>query len=98
MIIVKEAWTINVSLPQALALIIDINMTVSDVPSCGITYSHNSEDSNSVIYVCNIFIVQDTGVGKHSVLHFGWKANNHPTYNYTCKVLLSLYLTWLKHG
>ncbi len=34
--------------------------TVSDAPSCGITYGHHSDDSRGVIYDRNIFIKQTT--------------------------------------
>ncbi len=36
--------------------------TVSDVPSCGITYDHYSDNSRGVIYNCNIFVVHATDV------------------------------------
>jgi hypothetical protein len=34
--------------------------TVSDAPSCGITYGHHSDDSRGVIYDRNVFIKQAT--------------------------------------
>ncbi len=36
--------------------------TVSDAPSCGITYNHHFDDSRGVIYGCNIFIILATGL------------------------------------
>jgi hypothetical protein len=39
-------------------------MTVSDAPSCGITYDHHSDYSGGVIYDCNIFIIQATEQNK----------------------------------
>jgi hypothetical protein len=35
---------------------------VSDAPNCGVTYNHHSDDTRGVIYDCNMFIVQATGV------------------------------------
>ncbi len=36
-------------------------MIVSDIPSCGITYNHNSDDSVGIIYNLNMFIIKATG-------------------------------------
>jgi hypothetical protein len=35
-------------------------MTLSEAPSCVVTYNHNSDDSRDVIYNRNIFILQAT--------------------------------------
>ncbi len=35
--------------------------TVSDAPSCGVTYDRHSDDSRGVIYNRNVFMVQVTG-------------------------------------
>jgi hypothetical protein len=37
-------------------------MIVSDAPNCGITYDHHSDDSSSIIYDHNMFIVQAFGM------------------------------------
>jgi hypothetical protein len=37
-------------------------MTIRDAPSCGITYDRHSDDSRGVIYICNVYIIQATGV------------------------------------
>ncbi len=36
--------------------------TVSDAPSCGVTYDCHPDDSRGVIYDRSIFIIQATGV------------------------------------
>jgi len=36
--------------------------TISDAPSCAVTYNLHSDDSRGVIYSCNIFIKQATGL------------------------------------
>jgi hypothetical protein len=43
--------------------------TISDAPSCCITYSCHSDDFRVVIYDRNIFIVQATGVNFINILH-----------------------------
>ncbi len=35
-------------------------MTISDAPSCGVTYDSNSDNFKGVIYDCNIFIIPAT--------------------------------------
>jgi len=37
-------------------------MTVSDAPSCGITYNHHSDNARCVIYNSNIYVTQATNV------------------------------------
>ncbi len=53
---------INVLLVQALALASVIIRTISDAPSCGVTYDHHSDDSRGTIHDRNMFIVQATTV------------------------------------
>ncbi len=36
--------------------------TISDAPSCGVTYDCHLDDSRGVIYDSNIFIIHATGV------------------------------------
>jgi hypothetical protein len=42
-------------------------MTISDAPSCGITYNCHSDDSRGINYDCNICIIKAKGpnVPKH---------------------------------
>jgi hypothetical protein len=56
--IVSEACTINISLAQALGLAVPPITILSDAPSCGISYSHHSDDSRGVIYKDKMFIKQ----------------------------------------
>jgi len=37
-------------------------MTISDAPSCGITYNHHSDYLRGVVYDGNIFIIQVPGL------------------------------------
>ena len=39
--------------------------TVSDAPSCGITYDHYSDDTRGAIYDRNIFMIQVTGLDRN---------------------------------
>jgi hypothetical protein len=44
-------------------------MTINGTPSCGITYNCHSGDSRDIIYNCNIFIIQATGVTSSTPIH-----------------------------
>ncbi len=36
-------------------------LTISNAPSCGVTYDRHSDNSRGAVYDCNIFIVKATG-------------------------------------